>query len=106
MAICQKSSSKPRAPSPLWTRSCSPTLAPPVRDQQVDAAELVRDRGDGVGAVADDRQHDRVGAGGLDQGGEGVGVGADDAAGSDRVAGQGDLVAGGEDGDARAGGGR
>ena len=51
---------------------------------------------------AGDGQHDGVASGGADQGGEGVRVGADDAALRDWLARHGDLVAGGQDGDARA----
>ena len=71
-------------------------------DEQIDAADLVGGGGDGVQIVRRDRQHHGVAPCGGDEGGEGVGVGRDDAAGPDGVAGKGDLVAGGEDSEARA----
>ena len=49
-----------------------------------------------------DRQHHGLAAAGAHQRGQRMRVGADDAAGRDRLAGQRDLVAGRQDGDARA----
>ena len=69
--------------------------------QHVHAVHRIGHRGDRLARVGGDRQHDRLAAGGAHQGGERVRVGTDDAAGRDGLARHGDLVAGGEDGDAR-----
>ncbi len=102
MAICQKSTARPRRVSDSMHQVVVADAGAAGGDQQVDAGHLIGDGGDGVAVVAGDRQHDRLAAAGAHQGGQGVRVGTDDAAGGDRLAGQRDLVAGGQDRDARA----
>ena len=70
--------------------------------QHVGAGDRIGDRGDRLARVGGDRQHGGQAAGGAHQRGQRVRVGGDDAAGRDRLARHGDLVTGGQDGDARA----
>ena len=92
----------PPGPSALCTRSWSPTLAPPVvtsRSQPRAAAAAV---GDGLAVVGRDRQHHRLAAGGAHQRGQRMGVAElTMPPGGIGLAGQGDLVAGRQDADAR-----
>ena len=102
MAICQKSSVMPRLCRPSMTRSWSPTEAPPVVTSMSMPATASATAAIASRVVRGDRQHDRLAARGAHQRGQRVRVGADDAARRDRLARHGDLVAGGQDGDARA----
>ena len=101
MAIFQKSSSRPRRFSPSMTRSWSPTLAPPVVTSMSMPATASATAPTASTRVAGDRQHAGLAAARPHQGRERMRVGADDAAGRDRLAGQRDLVARRQDGDAR-----
>ena len=101
MAICQKSSSRPRVFSAFDDEVVVAHRCAAGGDQHVDAVHRVGHRGNRLARVLRDRQHDRLAAGGAHQGGERMRVRTDDAAGRDRLARHGDLVAGGEDRDAR-----
>ena len=89
--------------SAFWTRSWSPTEAPPrVTKTSTSRVERLADRGvEGAEVVAGDAEVDRDAAAGLDDPGYGEIIRCDDLRGAERLAGRDQLVARRQDRDAR-----